>query len=384
MSNSMSMSALENKLMDNVFRTAQSSGQQGAVNAAGAAGTAETMARYAFKDFVHYFMMLEEQAKAAARQAQPVSGNQAASPLMSGGMQLDIRVKRYETEAPAASQPVTVRQHDTAQSGARQIEIHGSEQRDDGTVVHTVTVIELAVVQAYVLPPIQTAKGGGTGQLNLAQATGTAGDSLDKFFERSPYAGAAGQTLWQYSSNDAMKLVKEEKRLDDFAADQAMQKLIEVAYKVLKYMQTLELDTEFKLTKDESKLVQEALSNNPSDVVIKSVLKMLKKKKIKVAKVKQEVKKQHDELEQKLKALETQNTQQLAELQKSGQTSSEETQKRTEEISKVSQQIKQLKKVLKAIQAFEYVPDEQQENLSPDVFKQLLEEFNQANLDMAT
>lgn len=374
------MSALENKLMDNVFRAAQTSGQPGALNAAGTAGTAETMARYAFKDFVHYFMMLEEQAKASARQSTPQSGG---SSLMSGALQLDIRVKRYEVEAPTAGQPVTVRQHETGQAGARQIEIHGTEAREDGTLVNTVTVIELAVAQHQVQGPNQAKASGQTGQLKLAEASGTAGDTLASFFARSPYAGAAGTTLWQYSSEDAMELVEEEARIDSFSADQAMQQLVEAAYKVLKYMQLVELNTEFRMTNDEVKLIQEALNSSPDSVVFKSVMQLLKKKKIKVVKVKQELKKQQEELEQKLKGLESENMKQLAELEKDGQKAAPATNERSEEISKISKQIKQIKKMLTAIQAFEYVADEKQASLDPDGFKLMLEEFNKVNLSMA-
>lgn len=301
---SLSLSALEKQLMDNIFALTGGGRAQGAAGLDEGAGevpqlsvmsafqqSQAMMVGYAFQDFVHYFMRLDTIARASAAQradaAPPVSG-----PLVAAPLHLDLRVERYQQVASdelSGSQPVTVQKQQSDTGAASRIEIRTPELHSDGTVSYAVTVVKLAVNLADVVPQqFDPAHSQTVGLPPIAAASGTAGQNFQQFLDQPSYAGPA-ETLWEYETDDAMDLIEEQKRLDDWAADVHLRNLIEAAYKVLKYLQAQEIDAMFKLTQEERALVDQALSAPSDKVASKALLKFLKKKRVELEMARKEI-----------------------------------------------------------------------------------------------
>lgn len=378
----MSVSGIENKLIENIFKQSRlsSAGLQGDA-AIGALSTAETLTRYAFKDFVNYFIRLEQLAEARRRQLQaiaPVAGasGSTASSLKSAGMHLDIRIESFQDVAAEDvddGQPVTVHEHAGAEGLAREIEIRLPQTQADGSVKYTVSVIHLAVTSAQTQQAPTAGSSGQTGELSLA--TAASAGSVEAFYARSAAVGkgSPGTEIWQYSADNAEQLLDNERKLEALRREQIMSDLADAAAAVVRYLQVLQVNAEYHLTKEEAELVDQALEKGSDTVVRQRLVQMFKNKKRVLEKIERELKKKQEELEKAEQLGET--PAQTAAKAGPGEENSDVAKAK----SLLAAQRKFIRKLLDEIEHITVMTEEKQE-IDPGMLQELLKDFNDANL----
>lgn len=375
----LSVSGLENKLIENVFKNSRlsSAGLQGDA-AIGAMNTAELLTRYAFKDFVAYFVKLEQLAQSRRQQQlqaiSPLTGatpaSTAFSPLKSVSLHLDISIDSFKNVAAEDvhdGQPVNVHEVSTAAGKARDIEIRIPQLQADGSVSYSVSVIHLAVTPSQLDQTTEAGQSGQSGDWSLAAAAGSAGEG-DDFYSKMVTGSCVGTTVWQYSNDDAMSLVENEKKQSALQAEQAMAALIEAASNIVKYLNSIQINTAFHLNKEESELVQEALEKGSDLVVNQRLLQVFKDKKRLLEKFEKELKKHQEELEK---------------AQASLPLTGSESDKGKSDVEKVKVQIqarlKYIRKLLEEIQHIEILAEEKQP-IGAGQIGELMKAFNEANM----
>lgn len=289
---SLSISALEKQLMDRIFRSGSSFGETaGAPTQISLQQTQEMMTKYAFQDFVNFFLNLESEAKKAAQRTAQ-NAPSMPGPLYASQLHLDIQIERYKQVGAAevaGSQPVTVQKLKTDMGMASKIEIRTPELHSDGSVSYTVTLLKLAVSIDEIQPRPDLAQGQVVGSPIIPATGETAGEDLEEFLNHSPFSGEA-ETIFDYENEDAMELLSEQKKLDDWQAAQQLKVLVEIAYKILKAMQAEEYDNVFNLTKEESELIQNAMTGNISEITRKALTQFIQKKRIELEMLRKELK----------------------------------------------------------------------------------------------
>lgn len=289
---SLSISALEKQLMDRLFRSGPvADGRSDMAIPGSLEQTQEMMTKYAFQDFVSFFMNLESQAKQAAQRAYQDAPSMPG-PLYASQLHLDIQIERYKQVGAAeiaGSQPVTVQKLKTDMGLASKIEIRTPELHSDGSVSYTVTLLKLAVSIDEVQPRPDLAQGKVIGAPIIPAVGETAGDDLEEFLNQSAFSGEA-ENIFEYETDDAMELLAEQNKLDDWQAAQQLKVLVELAYRILKMMQAEEYDNVFNLTKEESDLIQDALKHSPDEVTRKALGQFIKKKRIELEMLRKELK----------------------------------------------------------------------------------------------
>lgn len=175
----LSISKLESQLLDSVFPKNQREMLAGQFDLPVMAGSpAQTalqaaqkqMTQYAFRDFVDYFVQLEQRARNYSAMQKAINPG-STSPLVSAGMQLNIQVERFQGVAASevsGAQPVVVQKLQTEQGLASRIEIRTPEVQSDGSVSYSITVIKLAVEMGQ----LQTSAGGRSGWPNWPTSPG--------------------------------------------------------------------------------------------------------------------------------------------------------------------------------------------------------------------
>lgn len=285
--NTVSLASLEKQLLGNLFsNSAPGASVDEAGNRAsaliGLQQTQTTMVTYAFRDFVDYFLKLDAMAKEAAKKyAQTLPPD--SGPLYSANLHLDLRIERYKDVDAAeveSNQPVSVQKQINDSSVASRIEVYTPEISADGTVSYSITVIKLAISTGDMqLGAGAAAHSVTVGNAPIAQAGATVGGNLMSFLDQGDYNKAAEQ-VWDYSSDDAMSLVHEQKRLDAAAADLSFRHLVAAAIRLMSYLLTQERNAAFDLTPEEQALVDAAINGDASDVTRKALIKFLQKKRI--------------------------------------------------------------------------------------------------------
>lgn len=379
----LSVSGLENKLIENVFKNSRlsSAGLQGDA-AIGAMNTAELLTRYAFKDFVAYFVKLEQLAQARRQQQlqaiSPLTGaapvSTAFSPLKSVSLHLDISIDSFRNVAAEDvddGQPVNVHEVSTAAGKARDIEIRIPQLQADGSVSYSVSVIHLAVTPSQLDQTTEAGMSGQSGDWSLAAAAGSAGDG-DDFYSKMVAGSAVGTTVWQYSNDDAMSLVENEKKQSALQAQQAMAALIEVAGNIVKYLNSIQINTAFHLSKEESDLVQEALEKGSDTVVSQRLLQVFKDKKRLLEKINKELKKHQEELEKAEAGLPLTGS----EAAKADTTAKSDVEKAK---AQIQARLKYIRKLLEEMQHIEILAEEQQP-IGAGQIGELMKAFNEANM----
>lgn len=290
----LSVSRLESQLLQQV----ESARAEGA-HAPALTPTQRNMVQYAFRDFVNYFLQLEYLAEAARRQRQaanaPAFSSGAPVSLTSTDLHLKIQVAAYEVPAEGVSaqgQPVTVQKFADENRRASLIQIYTPFNNAAGITSYQVTSVQLALTMEQVSPDPSLASGGQTGQIPAAEASGSAGDSLQQFFDGAAQAGA--ETLWSYENLDAMDLLEEEERLEEWKAQQHMQALIEAAYKVMAYMNTQELQVAFGMSEEDKALMMNALNNDPAEVAQAVLKSFIRKRRVELDMLRKEIKERQD------------------------------------------------------------------------------------------
>jgi len=247
------------------------------------------LVEYAFKDFVNYFLRLQQEAETAARlnaQSNPQQG-----PLYASHLHLNVSLEKFAAEDVSAfnAQGVQVSQLKTEAGFASRIEILSQQTLGDGTISYAVTVLKLAIEMENVSPVLSPMSSTQVSILPVASASGSSGSGLQDFLNRSPYAHQEGQALMEYENEDAIQLLREEERQQDWHSEQQMQALISAAVNILKYLQTFKLKAAFGMTKEESEYIENALENDPAAVVKESIIRFLKKKQIELEMLRKEV-----------------------------------------------------------------------------------------------
>ncbi|PKL77702.1 MAG: hypothetical protein CVV27_04755 [Candidatus Melainabacteria bacterium HGW-Melainabacteria-1] len=351
---SLSISALENQLLEKIFnsqvnRVGASLGQIGLAELGAAGGLQQTqkhMMSYAFKDFVNYFLQLGDASRnMAQRRAESLPAG--AGPLHASPLHLSVQIERYQQIGAvelAGSQPVTVQKLQTQTGVASRIEIRTPQLHADGVVSYNVTVLKLAVSIEDVYPRPDLAQGTVLGRPLVEAATATAGEDLEEFLNRSPFSGTA-ESIWDYEHDDAMDLIEEQEQLDAWREEKQMQMLIHAAYQVLKYLQTQELGRGFEMSENEKKLFEEALRGNSVIAANKMLVNFLKKKRVELEMLRKE-------LQERKVAL--------------------------EDSHKIARAQEHIQKLLNVFDKTQKLLD--QPRIDPGVLAGLLEEFNQLNL----
>lgn len=278
---SLSVSRLEQQMVDRIFQA--DPGVKEAIQAeTGLSSSQETMARFAFKDFVSYFLHLQQVAQQAKSQPQNTQAG-APKPLSTLALQLNIEIERYKdvsADEVSGGQPVTVQKMQTEEGAASRIEIRTPQLQSDGSTSYSITVVKLSLQTGDVaFSPMSSTRSGQTGRLSLAEATGQAGGSqqLQDFLDQPRYSNAVGTQIWQASHN-ASALFEQESREDSWASQEHMQSLIQAAYAVLSQLQTREIGSSFRMTKEEREFFEGALDNAPNEVVRQALTLFIKKK----------------------------------------------------------------------------------------------------------
>ncbi|MBT9548503.1 MAG: hypothetical protein IV090_24125 [Candidatus Sericytochromatia bacterium] len=266
--------------------------------------TQRNMVQYAFRDFVSYFLQLEYLAEAARKQKQvtmppPPSSSGGAVSLSTTDLHLKIQVAAYEVPAdvmPAQGQPVTVKKYADESSRASLIEIFTPVINAAGVTSYQVTAVKLALSMEQLSPDPSLASGGQVGLIPAAEASGSAGDSLQQFFERAtdPQAQAQAQPQWSYENEDALALLEEEERLQKWAAEQHMDALIEAAYKIMAYMNANELQVAFGMSEEDKALMMNALNNDPAEVAQAVLKSFIRKRRVELDMLRKEIKERQD------------------------------------------------------------------------------------------
>ena len=373
-----SMSSLENQLMEKIFRRAAlHPGQQlqeSGLEIGGIQSATETMARYAFKDFVNYFIQLEERTRAAARQTRPV--DPATSPLRAAGLHLQIRIEAFEPSEPAA-QPVTVHKHETEQGLASRIEIRTEQRQADGSVSYGITVLKLAVEVGKLAAASPAAETAAAGVLPLVAAAATVGDELADFLARTPLARTAGHTIWQFSTADAMDLVEKQQQLEAWQREEAMRVLVSAAYQLLNYLQHERLDAIFDLSSEEEKLVKTFLENSSDEVVRQAMLNFFKKKRPQLDAIRREIERRRQEAAEEHQTSSAQENSGDAALDQA----QDMEQTRQEKALENPARQRQLQKLVRTVDMLQLLIQQQdkEDGPDPDFFKTLSKQFNLAN-----
>ncbi|MGE3723920.1 MAG: hypothetical protein AB7I41_00100 [Candidatus Sericytochromatia bacterium] len=292
---SLSISRLESQLLQQV----ESARSEGLASPA-LTPTQRNMVQYAFRDFVNYFLQLEYLAEAARKQKQvttppPPSSSGGAVSLTTTDLHLKIQVAAYELPAevlPAQGQPVTVEKYADENSRASFIQIYTPVINAAGVTSYQVTSVKLALSTEQFSPDPSLANGGQVGQIPPAEASGSAGDSLQQFFERTTHPQA--QTQWSYENEDAMRLLEEEERLQKWQAQQHMDALIDAAYKIMAYMNAQELQVAFGMSEEDKALMMNALNNDPAEVAQAVMKSFIRKRRVELDMLRKELKERQD------------------------------------------------------------------------------------------
>ncbi|MGV3524106.1 MAG: hypothetical protein ACO1RX_07775 [Candidatus Sericytochromatia bacterium] len=296
----LSISKLESQLLDNVFPKNQREMQGSQFDLPVMAGTPvqtalqaaqKQMTQYAFRDFVDYFMQLEQRARnysAMQKAMNPAS----SSPLVSAGLQLNIEVERFQGVASSelnSAQPVVVQKLQTEQGLASRIEIRTPEVQSDGSVSYSITVIKLAVEMGQLQTSAGGAQGGQTGQLPMAAGSGSVSATFTDFLDKPRFSETAGTAVWDYTTDNAMALMKEQERVDGWIEEQARQAHLEAAYQVMAFLQGQKVGMAFELSKEERELVANALDMSPDEVTRKALINFIKRKRIEMEMLRKEL-----------------------------------------------------------------------------------------------
>jgi hypothetical protein len=281
----MTITGLETQLLDKVFASGPS-----------LPTTQRTLVQYAFRDFVNYFLELDKQAKATAQQNNPFAQNPTF--LTTKGLHLDIQVEKYQRDdLPAQGQPVSVHKQENEAGLASLIEVYTPQTDAVGALSYQVTVIKLAITQDNLAQTPQPSTGGQVSQIPNADASGSAGDSLQDFLNRSPYSGSAGTQLWSYQNEDAADLIQEQRRQDDWKYQQHLQLLIDAAYDVLSYLNNDKFKAAFGMTEEEKNFMADAINNDPAEVAKKVLIIFVKKKRMELEMLRKELKDREELIE---------------------------------------------------------------------------------------
>lgn len=285
----LSVSRLESQLLEQVTQVGQVNNGRTAMMDP----TKRHMLQYAFRDFVAYFLELDQRAQAQARQNKPQVVNGVA--LTTTALHLNIQVTAYDVpEASNQGQPLSVHKYENDQGQARLIQLYSSRMNDDGTMSYQVTVIKLAVSLENVAPSPEVGQGSQVGQIPAAEAGGSAGDSLQDFLNRSPYSQTAGTAVWSYQTDDALDLLQEEERLQTWAQEQHMQELIEAAYKIIAYMNANDLEVAFNMDEQDKAIMMNALNNDPAEVAQAVLKSFIRKKRVELDMLRKEIKERQE------------------------------------------------------------------------------------------
>ncbi|MGV3523162.1 MAG: hypothetical protein ACO1RX_03000 [Candidatus Sericytochromatia bacterium] len=295
---SLSVSRLEQQMVDRIFQA--DPGVQEAIQAeTGLSSSQETLARFAFKDFVSYFLHLQQVAQQAKSQPQHLQTD-APKPLSTLSMQLKIEIERYKdvsADEVSGGQPVTVQKMQTDEGAASRIEIRTPQIQSDGSTGYTITVVKLSLQTGDVaFSPMTSTRSGQTGRLSLAEGAGQVGGSqqIQDFLDKPRYSNAVGTSLWEVSHN-ASALFDQETREDSWASQEQMQSLIQAAYAVLTQLQTREIGSSFRMTKEEREFFEGALDNAPDQVVRQALTRFIQKKRAELDMLRKKIQEQQQQ-----------------------------------------------------------------------------------------
>lgn len=286
----MSISRLESQLLQQV----ESARMEGST-APSLTPTQRHLVQYAFRDFVNFFLQLEQLAEAARKQKMQAMASPSATPatLTTTALHLDIRVEAYETES-APTQPVTVHKLQNESGQASLIQVYLPKTDLNGAVSYQVTTLKLAVSLDTLAQTPEMAQGGQTGLLTPVESGGSAGDSLQDFLNRSPHSQTAGHSVWAYQHEDALDLLHEEARLQDWKEQQHLQALIEAAYEIMGYLGSGELQAAFGMSEEEKELMANALERDPAEVAQAVLKSFIRKKRMELEMLRKELKERQE------------------------------------------------------------------------------------------
>lgn len=278
----LSVTGLENQLLDQVFQKRNSA--NGSLSQ-----RQRTLVQYAFRDFVNYFLKLDRQAQSAIQQANPTLPQNTV--LSTTGLHLDIRMEAYDTnKIQAQGQPVSVHKQEDINGAATCIEVYTPETDANGATTYHVTAIKLAVSLNQVAQNPEPGNSTQVTQVSNTTGSGSSGDGLQDFLNRSPQSGSAGVEFWHYHNDDAMELLEEEERLQDWRDEQHLQELIAAAYEILSYLQSMKIKAAFDMTEEEKETMLNALQNDPAEVAQKVLQQFIKKKRLELEMLRKELK----------------------------------------------------------------------------------------------
>ncbi|PIQ24589.1 hypothetical protein COW36_11265 [bacterium (Candidatus Blackallbacteria) CG17_big_fil_post_rev_8_21_14_2_50_48_46] len=290
----LSISRLESQLLQQV-ELARAEGQA----SPSLSPVQKQMVQYAFQDFVNFFLQLEYLADAMRRQKQSqlasgpsLVGTQA---LSTTDLHLKIQVSSaYETPATQSrpQQPVTVQKYADEASRGSLIQIYTPFTNAEGVTAYQVTSIQLALRLDALSQNPSLAETTQTGQIPLAAASGSAGQGLDQFFKATDTQAEA--PFWAYENQNAMELLEEEQRLEDWQAQQDLQAMIEAAYQVMAYLHAPELQAAFGMNEEEKEMMMNALQNDPADVAQAVLKTFIRKRCMELEMLRKELKDKQD------------------------------------------------------------------------------------------
>lgn len=288
----LSISGLQNQILEQIFTPAPIQMANGStMTLQPIQDSKKELVEYAFKDFVNYFMRLQQEAETAARIAAQSIPQQG--PLYASHLHLNVSLEKFAAEDISSfnAQGVQVTQLKTEGGFASRIEILSQQKSGDGTISYAVTVLKLAIEIENVTPKLTPTQSSQVSTpLPVAGASDSAGSSdLQDFLNRSAYANQDPIELMDYENEDAMQLIREEKRQTDWNSQQQIQALLEAAVNILNYLQTFKLKAAFGMTKEESEYLEKSLQDDPAYVAKDSIIRFLKKKQIELEMLRKEV-----------------------------------------------------------------------------------------------
>lgn len=298
----MTLSNLENQILEQVR-------QRGKQMGIPTKESDENLVQYSFQDFVAKFLQAPVQQASTAGQS-----------LQSLPLQLDLSIEQgilgdsLSEKAAKDMQGVKAYTWSGQEGAAHRIEIYTPQTQADGSMQMSVTVIKIALRHEAVgqMPMAQSSEA--VGAIPAAEASGKSGyKSMDQFLSGSRYEQALKdkKELMEYSTENAAELVREEKRMEAYHSNQALDRMIQQAWAAFGGTLDGMLAKVAGMSPDEKEYFEGILDKHPDEVFKKAFLEFLTRKK-------NDLEKAYKELEAMLKAKQAMETdlEALAEIEK--------------------------------------------------------------------